>query len=175
LRNEVGLVNPKLAVSFPNVSAMQPISGEHLVRPDGTVQLGVYGSVYVTEMTLEEAKSTLETHLAKFIHEPVVNINVLSYNSKCIYIVFDSRIGGGENVMRLSFVGSQTVLDALGQFPHLGEIPRKKIWVARPDRNNAGPRTLPVDWKAITRHRACRRESARSHSEVESFARRSMQ
>src|SRR5262245_37080840 len=42
-----GLAAPKVAISLPNVNGKQVITGEHLIRPDGTVQLGVYGSVYV--------------------------------------------------------------------------------------------------------------------------------
>src|SRR5262245_63615217 len=33
----------------------QPIQGQFLVRPDGTVGLGVYGSVHVTGLTCDEA------------------------------------------------------------------------------------------------------------------------
>ena len=32
---------PQVAVSLPNVAGKQQISGEHLVRPDGTISLGV--------------------------------------------------------------------------------------------------------------------------------------
>src|SRR5262245_22318668 len=53
-----------------HISGMQQIRGEHLVRPDGTVSLGTYGSVYVAGMTLDEAKFILEEHLGQFMLKP---------------------------------------------------------------------------------------------------------
>src|SRR5258707_15719149 len=60
LRDDAGLNNPKVAVSLPNVNGKQLIQGEHLVRPDGTVALGVYGSVYINGLTLDEVKESIE-------------------------------------------------------------------------------------------------------------------
>ena len=62
------LRNPRVYVSTPTDSALQHIAGEHLVRPDGTVALGIYGSVYVSGMTLEGAKRQIERHLSKQIY-----------------------------------------------------------------------------------------------------------
>ena len=35
----------------------RPISGERLVRPDGTISLGFYGDLYVSGLTLSEIKT----------------------------------------------------------------------------------------------------------------------
>src|SRR5262249_54240659 len=43
----------------------QQIRGQHLVRPDGTIGLGIYGSAYVAGMTLEEAREAIAQQLAK--------------------------------------------------------------------------------------------------------------
>ena len=61
---------PQVSVQLVQSTGMQPITGEHLVAPDGTVNLGTYGLVYVAGMTLEEAKPAIETHLAKYLDEP---------------------------------------------------------------------------------------------------------
>jgi polysaccharide export outer membrane protein len=112
LRDVVGLKSPQVAVSLADVSGKQPINGEHLVRMDGTVSLGVYGSVFVSGMTLDEAKAVIEAHLSKSIHKPEVNVDVLAYNSKSFYIVTDGG-GYGEQVAKFPCTGNETVLDAV--------------------------------------------------------------
>jgi polysaccharide export outer membrane protein len=150
LREEVGLVDPKVAITMPNVAGKQEVSGEHLVRPDGTVQLGVYGSVYVAGMTLEETKLAVETHLARFVHDPEVTVDVLVYNSKNIYVITDGG-GSGETVAKLPFTGNDTVLDAIGQIQGLSEVSSKRMWIARPAPNGTEvAQTMLVDWRAIT-------------------------
>lgn len=150
LREQAGLNDPKVAVSLPNVNGKQLISGEHIIRPDGTVALGIYGSVYVNGMTLDEVKLAVEEHLARYMHQPEVMVDVLAYNSKMIYVVTDGG-GNGESVVRLPFTGNETVLDAMAQMQGLSEVSSKNIWVARP--SPAGTQvaqTMPVDWRAIT-------------------------
>ncbi|MGQ0633635.1 MAG: polysaccharide biosynthesis/export family protein [Planctomycetaceae bacterium] len=150
LRDEVGLADPKVAVSLPNVNGKQLIAGEHLVRPDGTVALGVYGSVYVAGMTLDEVKAAVERHLQSYVHDPEVNVDVLAYNSKVIYVITDGG-GNGEQVSRLAFVGNETVLDAISQIQGLSEVSSKRMWVARPSpKETEIAQTMLVDWRAIT-------------------------
>jgi RNA polymerase sigma factor (sigma-70 family) len=47
----------------------RPISGERLVRPDGTVSLGFYGDVYVSGMTVPEAKEKIIQHLRTYLSD----------------------------------------------------------------------------------------------------------
>jgi protein involved in polysaccharide export with SLBB domain len=139
---------------MPDVAGKQVISGEHLVRPDGRISLGVYGSVYVAGMTLDEVKQATEAHLSKYIYRPEVYADVLAYNSKVYYVITDGG-GFGEQVERLPYTGNETVLDAISQIDGLSQVSSKKIWVARP-----GPadmdcaQTMPVDWCAVTRDAA---------------------
>lgn len=150
LREQAGLNDPKVAISLPNVNGKQLIAGEHIIRPDGTVALGIYGSVYVNGMTLDEVKGTVEEHLCRYMHQPEVLVDVMSYNSKMIYVVTDGG-GSGESVVRLPFTGNETVLDAMAQIEGLSEVSSKNIWVARP--SPAGTQvaqTMPVDWRGIT-------------------------
>jgi polysaccharide biosynthesis/export protein len=150
LREVVGLEDPKVTVTMPNVSGKQVISGEHLVRPDGTISLGVYGSVHVAGMTLDEVKDAVEAHLSQFIHKPEINVDVLAYNSKSIYVVTDGG-GFGEQVIKLPYTGSETVLDAIADIQGLSEVSSKKIWVARPAPNGMEcAQNLLVDWRGIT-------------------------
>ena len=61
---------PNVSVSLVSVGAQQQIAGEHLVGPDGTVNLGALRSVSVVGLTLAEAKMAIEYHLAQFLDRP---------------------------------------------------------------------------------------------------------
>ena len=52
----------------------RPITGERLVRPDGTISLGFYGDVYVRGLTIEQAKVKVIEHLRKFIPDEVLGL-----------------------------------------------------------------------------------------------------
>ena len=146
------LVSPQVYVNVAADQAKQHIAGEHLVRPDGTVSLGVYGSVYVAGMTLEQTKATLERSLATQIYRPEINVDVLAYNSKIYYIITDGA-GAGEQVFRFPCTGNETILDALSQINGLPAVASKKhIWIARPAPPELGhDQVLQVDWDGIVR------------------------
>ena len=58
---EARIKNPQAGqFTLGQMGGIQLIRGEHLVRPDGTVGLGIYGSVYVCGMTLDQAHTTIE-------------------------------------------------------------------------------------------------------------------
>jgi polysaccharide export outer membrane protein len=141
----------RVQVSLAQSRGMQQIQGDHLVRMDGTIGLGVYGSVYITGMTLDQARQTIETHLSQFLLAPEISLDVYSYNSKWYYIVAD-RAGYGQTVIRLPITGRDTVLDAISQmFGTLSMSSNKHLWLARPngqDPNNM--QIFPINWAAIT-------------------------
>jgi polysaccharide export outer membrane protein len=130
----------------------QQIAGEHLVRPDGTVGLGIYGGVYVQGLTLDEAKAAIEAHLAQYLLKPEVSVDVAAYNSKSYYIVTDGG-GYGEQVYSFPLTGNETILDAMSKINGLPAVASKKrIWLARPAPADADCyQVLPIDWQAITR------------------------
>jgi polysaccharide export outer membrane protein len=146
----IGLKDPLVNVSLSESRGKQVIRGEHLVRPDGTVGLGTYGSVYVTGMTLAQAKDAIEEHLSEFLLDPEIAIDVLAFNSKVFYLITDGA-GLGESISRLPATGNETVLDVLSMHNGLPQQASKKnIWIARPAPPNLGPdQILPVDYKAI--------------------------
>jgi polysaccharide biosynthesis/export protein len=144
------LTDPQVLVTLPNPEAQQYVAGQHLVRPDGTVGLGIYGGVYLTGMTLNQARQEIERHLEKFISSPQVSVDVLAYNSKVYYVVTDGG-GAGEQVFKLPSTGNETVLDAIANISGLPTVASKSdIWIARPSPNICGPdHVLPVDWNGI--------------------------
>jgi len=146
------LRTPQVLLSRSTDQADQPVTGEHLVRPDGTVSLGIYGSVYVSGSTLSSAKQAIQRHLAGHMNQPEVYVDVLAYNSKVFYIVTDGG-GAGEQVFRFPCTGNETVLDALSQINGLPTVASKKdIWIARPAPPEVGyEQILKVDWNGIVR------------------------
>jgi polysaccharide export outer membrane protein len=138
----------------------QPIRGPHLVRPDGTVGLGGYGSVFVAGMTLDQARVEIAKAVASRLDPKAVtmkavldglNVDVLAYNSRMYYII-TNRLGFGTIVDRLPITGNETVLDAISQLRGLPpEASKHRIWVARKTPGPGGcENKLPVDWIGIT-------------------------
>jgi polysaccharide export outer membrane protein len=144
------LGNPQVSVSLGQFHGVQQVRGEHLVKADGTISLGTYGSVYVTGMTLDQAKTTVETHLRKYVQDPQVSVDVYGFNSKTYYVIADGG-GYGQIVLRFPITGKETVLDAIGQIQGLPAVSsQRRIWVARPaPANHCCLQILPVDWRAI--------------------------
>jgi polysaccharide biosynthesis/export protein len=145
------LKNPHVSVSLASAHGMQQIQGEHLVRPDGTVGLGTYGSVYVAGRTLDQARHAIEAHLARSLLQPEISIDVYAYNSKYCYVIADGA-GYGQQIIRLPITGKETVLDAISQIYGLPQVSSSKyIWVARPNGHDPDQmQILPVDWGALT-------------------------
>lgn len=143
------LRTPQVNLITASIAALQQISGEHLVGPDGTVNLGTYGSVRVVGMTLQEAKIEIENYLSRYLEQPEVAVSVLAYNSKVYYIVTEGA-GLGDGVFRFPVTGNDTVLDAISNVNGLEQVSSKRIWVARPTPFADEVQILPVDWKGIT-------------------------
>jgi polysaccharide export outer membrane protein len=140
---------PVVTVSLSQGRAGQRISGPHLVRPDGTISLGTYGSVRVTGMTLAEARRAVETHLSQFLLDPEISVDVQNYNSKIFYVVLDGA-GAGQTVVRLPVTGNETVMDAVAQVNGLTAVSSQdRIWVSRPAPDGGCHQILPVDWRAV--------------------------
>lgn len=148
---EKGFENPQVSVQLVQSSGQQRVEGEHLVAPDGSVNLGSYGSVDVAGMTLPEATKAVEAQLANFLDHPAVSISVFAYNSKVYYVITEGA-GQGDLVARLPITGNETVLDAISQINGLSRISSKNIWIARPTATGVGCDTiLPVNWREITK------------------------
>jgi polysaccharide export outer membrane protein len=152
VRNHLSKVlnKPQVAVSLGQFRGVQQVRGEHLVKADGTISLGSYGSVYVTGMTLHQAKAAIERHLAKHVQDPEVSVDVFAFNSKAYYVITDGG-GCGQTVLRFPVTGKETVLDAIGQVQGLpARASTCRIWIARPaPPDRCCSQILPVDWRAI--------------------------
>jgi polysaccharide export outer membrane protein len=147
-----------LVVEYVGTEATLPaqvVRGQHLVRPDGTIGLGIYGSVPVAGLTLDQVRDAIFEKLkervkAKGLDPLELYVDVLAYNSKVYYVITDGA-GFGEQVYRFPIQGSETVLDGLAQINGLPPVASKNhIWVARRCPGNGPCKILPVDWLGIT-------------------------
>jgi polysaccharide export outer membrane protein len=145
-----------VSVQLRQFRGLFQVRGDHLIRPDGSISLGVYGEVYVTGKTLLQAKCAIENHLAQFMIDPDISLDVRAYNSKVYYVVTDC--GAGEQIYIFPITGNETVLDAVGRVSGVpGLAGKKRIWVARPAPCGTDYcQILPVDWCAIVRCGATR-------------------
>ncbi len=144
------LAKAEVTVQLADSVGKQQISGEHLVGPDGKVSLGTYGKVWVAGLTQEEARGAIEKHLAKYLDEPEVSVEVFAYNSK-FYYVFTQGAGLGDGLYKFSITGNETVLDAIAEIQGLDAVSSKHIWISRPSPEcEGGYLILPVDWEATT-------------------------
>jgi polysaccharide export outer membrane protein len=146
------LNQPVVSVQLARVAGAQPVTGQYLVGPDGTINLRQYGVVHVSGKTVTEARVAIQKHLQQFLDSPELSVDVLAYNSKNYYVITQGA-GLGDKVARFPITGNETVLDALAQQTIGGTSPvsSKKIWIARPSPSQSGcEQILPVDWYAIT-------------------------
>lgn len=140
----------KLSVKLIAASSQQQIGGEYRIGPDGTVNFGTYGSVYVAGMDVVKARTAIEEHLKKYFEKPVVAVDVSNYASKVYYII-EQGTALGETWTRVGLLpGNETVLDAIAQIKDLPKSASTRIWISRP--TSSGPfQRLDVDWDGITK------------------------
>ena len=143
--------NPVVSVSLASASGAQQISGEHLVGPDGRVNLATYGQVYVAGLTLEQARDAIQKHLSNYLEDPQVAVDVFAYNSKTYYVITQGA-GQGDDVAQFPITGNETVLDAIAHLGGMSQLSSHKIFIARPAPNGVGcEQILPVNWAEISR------------------------
>ncbi len=144
------LEEPVVSVQLARSSGTQPVTAEYLVGPDGTINLRLYGSVCIAGLTIAEAKTAIEKHMARYFDSPEVSVNVVAFQSKTYYIITQGA-GLGDAVVKIPITGKETVLDALSNIGGLTEFSSTNIWIARPAPAGSPDQILPVDYEAITR------------------------
>jgi polysaccharide export outer membrane protein len=144
---------------------VQPVRNEFQVHPDGTVYLGIWGSVPVAGLTKEQAAEAVRQKIAskEVLTLPgtrgikpetiYVVLDVTAYASKVYYVITDGG-GAGEQVVARPIVGSETVADAIAAIGGLPPVAsRRDVWVARRAPGPGMPeQILPVDWVGLTQY-----------------------
>ena len=140
----------KVVLAVQPSRAIQQVRGQHLVRMDGTIGLGVYGSVKVVGLTLADVRAAIEQHLSRDFLRPEVSVDVAAFNSKLYYVVLDGA-AGGQMIYRLPITGNETVLDAVALVNGLLPVSDKReVCLARPSPlDQAGQQVYPVDWEGL--------------------------
>ena len=80
--HEGAMVSMPLTIEPPDIIRIEvlealpgrPITGDRLVRPDGTISLGFYGSVHLAGLTLEQAKVKLILHLRGVLSDEILGL-----------------------------------------------------------------------------------------------------
>jgi polysaccharide export outer membrane protein len=148
---KAAIKEPQVVVSQGQSRAVEQIRGDHLVRQDGTISLGIYGSVQVVGMTINTAKAAIENHLSAYLQKPEVSVDVSAFNSKVYYVIFDGG-GNGQQIVRLPTMGNETVLDAIATVNGISPVSSKhRVFISRPSPGDVnGRQILPVDWEEVT-------------------------
>lgn len=124
----------------------RPISGERLVRPDGTISLGYYGQLSVAGLTLPEIEEKIRKRLEDYVNAPEVYVDVAYFNSKIFYV-----LGQTQQTGRLPITGNETVLDGITLAGGLTNFADKnRIFLARPNPGGGCDQVFHIDYRAVT-------------------------
>jgi RNA polymerase sigma factor (sigma-70 family) len=136
------------------------VTGQYIVRPDGTISLEPFGSVKVVGLRPTAAADAVRKHLVGVLSTrgslvPAdaveVRLDVAGANSKRYYVIVSE--GGKEEVFSLPCTGNETVLGAFSGAAGLADrLPGSSLRLARKTGKDGEPyEVLPIDWEAITR------------------------
>ena len=140
------LAQPQVALRIADTSKNRQVRGDHLIAPDGTVNLGAFGQVYISGMTLDEARNAIEKKLAEHFDKPSIGLEVVAYNSKVYYVIVEGQ-GQSDSIHRFPITGNETVLDALAQ-ANATIKNDMRIWIGRPASDKA-VKPIVVDWAKL--------------------------
>jgi len=131
-------------------STVQPVSGQYLVGPDGTINLRKYGVVVISGKTIADARIAIQNHLKQYLDSPELSVKVVAYNSKVYYIITQDG-SSSDKVRRFPATGEERVSDAISYIGGLSLASGKKIWISRPVPHRSGDQQiLSVEWDAVT-------------------------
>ena len=126
--------------------------GSFTVQPDGVIDLGLYGDVYVAGLTLEQVEAKVAEQLmlealsrGQKPDEPYrVSARITNSQSK-VYYVMGTVASEGAFPLR----GNETVLDAILQAGLKSNSLPEKAYLSRPHPVGGPCQVLRIDWAAI--------------------------
>ena len=114
-------------VPLPSYRAtVQPVTGQYLVGPDGTINLRQYGVVHISGKTVAETRIAIQNHLKQYLDSPDPSVTVAAYNSKVFYTI-TRKDSSGDEVRRFPATGEERVSDAIRNIGGLSLASSKKI------------------------------------------------
>ena len=115
-----------IEIAAPRIAEIH--GSAQVVQPNGKITLRLLGEVKVTQMTAKEIAAKLRTLAEPYYDDPKVNVRVVGYRSKKIY-VFGEVGGPGPR----AYTGRDTVLDVLASSGLTFVAWRSQVQVIRPD------------------------------------------
>jgi polysaccharide export outer membrane protein len=129
-----------------------------VVQPDGFIDLGFAGDIFVAGLTLADAEQRIAEHLSQQPQRPdnlepirdsskqkyEVSVRLANNQSKFYYV-----LGAVGNQGRFKCTGSETVLDAVLQAGLRSNSLPDKIYVSRPHHAGGPDVILKVDWFGV--------------------------
>jgi protein involved in polysaccharide export with SLBB domain len=144
---EVYRVEPGDVLLVQPVELASPLRlpGDQPVLPDGTIRLGVLGSLDVMNRTVEEIQKAIDGRAEeRKISEKIV-VRLITRDSKVFYVLGEVNAPGF-----FQLKGRETVLDALLAAGGLNSnASRKNVILVRPTEPGGCRIVLPVDYCAI--------------------------
>ena len=116
------------------------------INPQGKVSLKLLGEVKVAGLTPQEAASKIELLLDRYYTAPKVGVEVVSYNSKSVYLFGEVSVKGP-----YAYTGRDTLLDLLAKARPTFLAWRAKVEVIRPDPVTQERKKLVVDLDEMIR------------------------
>jgi polysaccharide export outer membrane protein len=117
------------------------LTGQVLVRPDGNISLPLVGDVPAAGLTPLQLAASITEKVKGYVKDPVVNVAVLSVNSKQVIMI--GEVGHvGPIPMRPGMTVLQAIVTAGGLTPFAN---KKKIYVLRGEPGNQ--QRLPFNYK----------------------------
>lgn len=152
----------------------RPITGERLVRPDGTISLDFYGDLHVGGLTVTQIKEKVIERLRQFLPDEILGlveqyeegetieiVNIPPRNSDRVFVdvaAYNSKVyfvqGDVAQPTRLICMGNETVLDALvyaGGFLPSADLANIRLVrpAGSPGSRDGKAVVLPVDYEGI--------------------------
>jgi RNA polymerase sigma factor (sigma-70 family) len=145
LRVEINLLPSKsgnMSVTFSNC----------VVRTDGTISLGNFGSAPVAGCTLERVRALIAGLLAPHAGQDAkveIQVDVTAMNSKCYYVIAKTEGKDNDTVYRFPDYGCETVVKAILQAGLAESALKGRVFLAI--RSGDNWEMLEVNWRAITK------------------------
>ena len=92
------------------------------LQADGTINLGLYGSVYVDNLTVPQAKAVIEYHLSQFLVNPEISLDVAGFNSRVFYVISDGSPNPYRYRVRAPSFVNLTILEDMCLGHHIADV-----------------------------------------------------
>ncbi len=125
-----------------DVQGQPDFSGTYVINYDGTIQYGFVGDVKADGLTKEELAAKLTEELQKYVRVPTVNVQIVGFNSKAIYILGEVS-SPGKYAMRGDSIRIRDALIAAGLFTNTAALSR--VHIIKSDINDPTVRVLNLN------------------------------